>query len=214
MLDASDDPLQLVQSAADGNQQALGELLDQYRGRLRRMVRLRMDRRVRGRIDPSDVIQETFVEAARRLGDYVKNPSVAFYVWLRYLAAQRLQMLHRHHLGVQARDARRDVSLYAGDLPEAKSAVVAARLLARLSSPSTAAARAELKVHLLEALDAMDPIDREVLALRHFEQLTNTEVAQVLGITPTAACNRYVRALERFRPLVSAMPGGVAESQT
>jgi RNA polymerase sigma-70 factor (ECF subfamily) len=143
----------------------------------------------------------------------VKNPSVTFFVWLRYLAAQRLQMLHRHHLGVKARDARREVSLYGGDIPEAESAVLARRLMGQLTSPSTAAKRAEMKFHLLEALNAMDPIDREVLALRHFEQLSNAETGQVLGITPKAACNRYVRALERFRPIVSAMPGGVTGSQ-
>lgn len=212
MVDGSDDLLQLLQSAADGNQPALGELLDRYRTRLRHMVRLRMDRRVRARVDASDVIQDTFAEASRRLDDYMKNPSVTFFVWLRYLAAQQLQMQHRHHLGVQARDARREVALFGGGLPEAKSAVLAAQLLARLTSPSTAAARAEMKVNLLAALDAMDPIDREVLALRHFEQLSNTETAQVLNISTTAACNRYVRALERFRPILAAMPG-VAESQ-
>jgi RNA polymerase sigma-70 factor, ECF subfamily len=212
MLDGSDDLLQLLQSAADGNQPALGELLDRYRARLRHMVRLRMDRRVRARVDASDVIQDTFAEAARRLNDYLKNPSVTFFVWLRYLAAQQLQMLHRHHLGVQARDARREVALFGGGLPEAKSAVLAAQLLARLTSPSMAAARAEMKVNLLAALDAMDPTDREVLALRHFEQLSNAETAQVLGISTTAACNRYVRALERFRPILAAMPG-VPESQ-
>ena len=176
------------------------------------MVRLRMDRRVRARVDASDVIQDTFAEASRRLNDYMKNPSVTFFVWLRYLATQQLQMQHRHHLGVQARDARREVALFGGGLPEAKSAVLAAQLLARLTSPSTAAARAEMKVNLLAALDAMDPIDREILALRHFEQLSNSETAQVLNISTTAACNRYVRALERFRPILAAMPG-VAESQ-
>ena len=212
MSDGPKELFQLLQSAAGGSQPALGELLDRYRARLRHMVRLRMDRRVRGRVDPSDVIQDTFVEASRRLSEYVNNPSVAFFVWLRYLAAQRLQMLHRHHLGAQARDARREVSLYGGDLPEAKSAVLAVQLLGRLTSPSMAAARAEMKLTLLEALEAMEPIDREVLALRHFEQLSNVETGQVLGITPKAACNRYVRALERFRPIVSAMPGGVAES--
>jgi RNA polymerase sigma-70 factor (ECF subfamily) len=175
------------------------------------MVHLRMDRRLRARVDASDVIQETFAEASRRLNDYVKNPSVTFFVWLRYLAAQQLQMLHRHHLKVQARDARREVSLYDGGLPEAKSEVMAAQLLARLTSPSMAAAKVEMKARLLAALDMMDPIDREVLALRHFEQLSNTETAQVLGITTTAACNRYVRALERFRPIVAALPGGFAE---
>ncbi len=97
MRDMSDESLLLGQLAAAENQQALGELLDQHRVRLGHMVRLHLDRRVRRRIDPSDVIQKAFVEAARRLGEYVKNPSATFFVWLRQLAVQRLQMFHRHH---------------------------------------------------------------------------------------------------------------------
>jgi len=211
VADESDDFSELFETAAGGGQAALGELLDRNRTRLRRMVRLRMDRRVRGRVDPSDVIQETFVEAARRFSEYAKQPSVPFFVWLRFLAVQRLQMLQRHHLGAQVRDARRDISLSTGEFPEAESEVLAAHLVASLTSPSLAAARAELKVRLLEALDAMQPIDREVLALRHFEQLSNSEAAQVLGVTSSAACNRYMRALERFRLIITASSGNAAE---
>lgn len=178
------------------------------------MVQLRMDRRVRGRVDPSDVIQETFIEAARRLKEYVDDPSVTFFVWLRYLTAQRLQTLHRHHMGTQARDARREVSLHDGGFPEAGSEVLAAHLMGRLTSPSTVAARAEMRLRLLAALDALDPADREILALRHFEHLSNQEAAQVLGVSPTAACNRYVRALERFRPILSTIHDGFIELRT
>jgi RNA polymerase sigma-70 factor (ECF subfamily) len=212
MHDGSQDVDELFQRAVDGSQQALGELLDRYRERLGRMVRFRLHRRVRTRVDPSDVIQEAFIDAARRLSAYASNPSVTFYVWLRYLTNQRLQMIHRHHLGIQSRDARREVSL-GGSEPAATSAVLAAGFLKGLTSPSTAAARKETKQQLLAALDAMDPMDREVLALRHFEQLSNTEVAQTLGISSTAANNRYVRALERFRPVVSAIPGIFVESK-
>ena len=206
MNDRSQDINDLLQTAAEGNQRALGELLDRYRERLRRMICFRMHRRVRKRVDPSDVIQEAFIEASRRFAEYVANPSVSFYVWLRYLTSQRLQMVHRHHLAVQSRDARREVSLESGEFSEATSAALAAHLLKGLTSPSTAAVRKEIKQQLLTALDAMEPIDREVLALRHFEQLSNAQTAQVLGITPTAANNRYVRALERFRPIVLAIP--------
>jgi RNA polymerase sigma-70 factor (ECF subfamily) len=213
MNDRSQDIDELLRSAAEGSQRALGELLDRHRERLRRMICFRMHRRVRKRVDPSDVIQEAFIDAASRLQKYVANPSVSFYVWLRYLTSQRLQMVHRHHLGVQSRDARREVSLEGGEFSAATSAVLAAHLLKGLTSPSTAAVRREIKQQLLTALDAMEPMDREVLALRHFEQLSNNETAQALGITPTAANNRYVRALERFRPLVLAMPDTIAESQ-
>jgi RNA polymerase sigma-70 factor (ECF subfamily) len=119
--------------------------------------------------------------------------------------------LHRTHLGAQARDARREVSLGSGDPSDVDSDVLAAGLLAQLTSPSMAAAKAELKAQLLAALNAMEPIDREILAMRHFEQLSNSEAAQVLGISPTAACNRYVRALERFRPIAPELSPDAAE---
>jgi RNA polymerase sigma-70 factor (ECF subfamily) len=132
---------------------------------------------------------------------------------LRFLTNQQLQMAHRSHLATAARDARREVPLGAGEWSSDTSAVLAAHFLKGLVSPSTAAVKKELKQHLLAALEAMDPIDREVLALRHFEQLSNVEVAQTLGISPTAANNRYVRALERFRPIALATAGDFVDAQ-
>ncbi len=125
MLNERDDLSQLLESAAEGNQSAFGELLSRNRSRLQHSVRMRMDCRIRARVDPLDVIQEAFVEASLRFGEYIKNPSVTFLVWFRYLGAQRLQMLHRNHLGVQARDARREVSLCTGNFSEAESKVLA-----------------------------------------------------------------------------------------
>lgn len=179
--------------------------------RLRRMIRLRIDRRLQGRMDPSDVIQESFLEAASRLGDYLRDPTLPFYVWLRFITLQKLAELHRHHLGVQARDAAREVSLHHGPLPEATSAVLAAQLLGRHTTPSQAAIRAEMRIRLEEALNTMDPLDHEVLVLRHFEQLSNAETARALGIKPTAACNRYVRALERLRKILTGTARDVGE---
>lgn len=201
----------LVREAAAGDQQKLGVLLDRYRDRLRRMICLRLDRRLQGRVDASDIIQDAYLEASQRLPDYLNDPAVPFFVWLRFLTAQQVALAHRHHLGIQARDAGREVSLYRGALPEATSAALAAQLVGGLTSPSSAAGRAEMKIRLQEALNSMDPKDREVLALRHFEELSNTETAQVLGIKPTAACNRYVRALEHLKQILSKMPGGLAE---
>jgi RNA polymerase sigma-70 factor (ECF subfamily) len=178
---------------------ALGELFGAHRERLRRMVQLRLDRRLQGRIDPSDVIQEAFLDASRRLGEYTANPVLPPFVWLRFLTAQRLVTLHRVHLGVKGRDAAREVSLHSGPLPSADSRSLAAQLLGRLTSPSRAAIRAEIQIKIQDALNAMDPIDREILALRHFEELTNGETAAVLGIHKATASNRYVRALRRLK---------------
>jgi RNA polymerase sigma-70 factor (ECF subfamily) len=197
----SPDP-DLLRRAGDGESDSLQELFTRYRPRLRRMVKLRLDPRVQGRVDPSDVIQEAYLEICRKLADYLRDPRMPFFLWLRLLTGQKLALAHRQHLGVQARDAGREVSLYRGALPEASSAALAAQLLGKLTSPSQAALKAELKLRVQEALNGMDAIDREVLTLRHFEHLSNSESALVLGISEPAACNRYVRALERLRGIL------------
>jgi RNA polymerase sigma-70 factor (ECF subfamily) len=199
--------LELIRRAAEGDITGLDGLLERYRPRLRRMIKLRLDRRLQGRVDPSDVIQEAYLEVSRKLAEYLGDPSMPFFLWLRLLTGQKLALVHRQHLGVQARDAGREVSLHRGALPEATSAALAAQLIGRRTTPSQAAARAELKVRLQEALNGMDELDREVLALRHFEHLTNAEAARVLGVSETAACNRYVRALERLKKVLTGPPG-------
>jgi RNA polymerase sigma-70 factor (ECF subfamily) len=177
------------------------------------MVGLRLDQRLQGRIDASDVIQEAFLDASAQLPVYLQNPQMPFYLWLRFLTGIRLAKLHRHHLGAQMRDAAREIPLYQGFLTQASSVALAAQLLGRDTRPSEAAIRAELKIRLQEALNAMDPIDREVLALRHFEQLTTAETAQILGIKEAAAGKRYIRALERLREILVSMPGGLEDFQ-
>ncbi len=204
------DTTRLIEQAVRGDQQALGKLLSRHRERLRRMVALRLDWRLRGRVDPSDVLQEACLDAARRLPEYRKNPTMPFFLWLRFLAGQRLVDEHRKHLGA-GRDAGREISLYHGALPETSSAALAAQLLGRLTTPSQAAIRAERKIRLEEALKRMDPIDREVLALRHFEELSNTEAAAVLGLDKSAASKRYARALLRLKEILTSMPGGLDE---
>jgi RNA polymerase sigma-70 factor (ECF subfamily) len=201
----------LVEQALRGDRRALGELLGRDRERLRRMVALRLDRRLQGRVDPSDVIQEACLDAARRLPEYHKNPAMPFFLWLRLLAGQRLQDEHRKHLGAAARDVGREISLYRGALPETTSAALAVHLLGRLTTPSQAAIRAERKIRLQEALNSLDPVDREVLALRHFEELSNGETAAVLGLDRSAASKRYARALVRLREILASVPGGLSE---
>jgi RNA polymerase sigma-70 factor (ECF subfamily) len=201
----------LLQQAAAGDSQRWGELLTRHKERLRRMVALRLDQRLQGRLDASDVLQEAYLEAWSRLGEYVRDPAVPFFLWLRFLVGQKLITLHRHHLGREMRDAGREVSLYRGALPEASSAALAAQLLGHDTRPSEAALRIELKIRLQSALNQMDPIDREVIALRHFEQLSRAETAQALQMRESAVSKRYVRALERLKDILASMPGGTGD---
>jgi RNA polymerase sigma-70 factor (ECF subfamily) len=188
-----------------GDDQVVGELFVQYRERLERMLDYRLDRRLYGRVDPSDVLQETYIEVARRIHEYRAAPSVSFFVWLRQITFQTLLTIHRRHLG-QKRNAGQDVSLHTNDHRAAAPFSLADQLLTSLTSPSQVAIRNEHYWQLRDAIDRMDPTDREVLSLRHFEQLDNSEVAQTLGLSKTAASNRYVRALKRLRGVVAATP--------
>jgi RNA polymerase sigma-70 factor (ECF subfamily) len=206
----SSDIQELVKQAAAGDPGSWAELMKRYRSRLRRMVSFRMDARLQSRVDPSDVVQDVYLEAWQCLGSYVSQPDNPFFLWLRAVAGHKLGDLHRHHLGARMRDAKREVSLYQRSLPGATSAALAAQLLGQLTRPSEAAIRAERKAQLETALNAMDAIDREVLALRHFEQLTVSEAAVVLGIKEKAAGMRYVRALRRLKEILTSL-GGLGE---
>jgi RNA polymerase sigma-70 factor (ECF subfamily) len=203
----------LVARAAAGDRTAIVELLERYRGRLRRMVAMRLDPRLRGRVDASDIIQDGYLEAMKRLDDYIRDPAVPFYIWLRFLVGQRVQEQHRRHLGTPGRDVGREVSLYRGAMPGVRTGALAARLLGNLTSPSQAAVRAERKIRLQEALNRMDPLDREILVLRHYEQMTNGNAAAALGLNESAASKRYTRALERLKEMLAALPGETAEDQ-
>lgn len=196
----------LLARAKSGDEQALADLFNRYRDRLRRMVHLRLDRHLQGRIDASDVMQEAFIEFARRLPQYSPEIGMPFFLWLRQIAGQKLIDLHRHHLGAKMRDAAQEVSLYRGALPQASSVSLAAQLLGKMTTASLAAMRAETQLRVQEALNSMDPLDREVLTLRHFEMMSNEETAHVLGIKKTAASNRYIRALKRLKEMLAGMP--------
>ena len=168
---------------------------------------MRLDPRLRGRVDASDIIQEGYLDAMQRLDEFVRDPSVPFFIWLRFLVGQRVQEQHRRHLGTPGRDVGREVSIYRGAMPGASTGDLAARLLGKLTSPSMAALRTERKFRLQEALNAMDPLDREILVLRHYEQMTNGDAAAALGLNPSAASKRYTRALERLKEILTALPG-------
>jgi RNA polymerase sigma-70 factor (ECF subfamily) len=204
--DASEDQI-LLTRALGGDCGALAELFQRHRDRLEQMVRLRLDRRLQGRLDASDVLQEAYLDVARRFPEYRADPSMPFFLWLRLLTGQRLVDLNRQHLGAKMRNAGLEVSLYRGDFPRASSASLAELLLGRLTTASRAAIRAETQRRVQEALNSMDAIDREMLVLRHFEMLSNAEAAQVLGLKPSAASNRHMRALKRLKEIMAQIPG-------
>ena len=179
----------------------LDEWLAVHRERLRSMVAMRLDHRLIGRIDPSDVIQEAFLEAAQRYPEYCRNPNLSPYLWLRFLTMQRLLILHRRHTQSKNRDAAREVRI--DDAPEISADGLARCLADSSTSPSGRAARADEVARLQQALGTLEPLDREILALRHFEQLTNREAAEVLGIRPGTASQRYFRAVERLREVLT-----------
>jgi RNA polymerase sigma-70 factor (ECF subfamily) len=197
----------LIDRAVAGDSAALAELFGRYRKRLRAMVRLRMDRRLQGRVDPSDVLQEAYLDVAQQLSSYLAKPEMPFYLWLRLTTGQRLMRLHRQHLGAAIREAGREVSLHRGALPQASSVSLAAQLLGKMTSASKAVERVEIQLLLQAALNGMDEMDREIIALRHFEELSNAEAAQVLDLEPSAASKRYIRALKRLQQILKSIPG-------
>ncbi len=209
MADNSADTARLLEQARAGDKEALNDLFARHRPRLRRMVDLRLDRRLQARIDASDVIQDAYFDVVTRLNEYLSEPSYPLFLWLRLIVGERLLKLHRHHLGTQMRDAGLEVSIYRGALPAASSAALAAQLLGKHTSPTQAAVRAERMMRLQEALNALEPIDREILSLRHFEEMTIGETALSLGIEESAAAKRYIRALKRLKATLASMPGGL-----
>jgi RNA polymerase sigma-70 factor (ECF subfamily) len=201
------DHSKLIERAGEGDEAAAAELFARHRERLRRMVQLRLDRRLQGRVDPSDVLQEAYLDVSRKLPEFAQKESMPFFLWLRLVVGERLLRVHRQHLGTAMRDPAREISIHQGVNQPASSEFLAAQLMGRLTSASRAYARAEMQDLLQQALDSMDPIDREVIALRHFEELGNEETAQVLGLSIAAASKRYVRALLRLKAAVSHVPG-------
>lgn len=204
------DPDFLIQlQLAQKDKNAWSQILANQRQRLRNMIDARMDLQIKGRVDASDVIQDAYLEATERLPEYLANPGVPFYIWLRSLTAQRLALAHRQHLGTKARDARREDHDACRPSPGETSVVMLAALMGSCSSPSAIVVREEEKQILEAVLAELEPIDHEILVLRHFEEMTNSEVAAALGIKPSAAANRYLRALERLRTALEKWSGSL-----
>ena len=200
------DPPDLVERLRNEGESTFAELFSQHRERLWRMVNFRLDPRLHGRVDADDVLQDAYMDAINRIQYYVDDPSTSFFIWLRLIVGQTMINIHRRHLGTQMRDANREISIQNAHA-RATSETLAAHLLGQFTSPSQAAIKAEISRQLEAALESMSPIDREVLALRHFEELTNSEVAEVLGIQHKAASIRYVRAISRLKSILEEVPG-------
>ena len=203
----SDIPPNECQRLAEGGDTALAELFSENRERLERIVSFRLDPRIRSRVDPADILQEAYLEIARRYPEYVKAPTVSFFVWMRQRTLQTMIDIHREHFR-EKRDANREIR-YAAQSPSQATCVSIARfLLDEVTSPSQAAINVEESQRLQAALESMQEIDREVLALRHFEHLGNLQVAEILGLSPTAASNRYIRAAARLSEIIAELNRG------
>jgi RNA polymerase sigma-70 factor (ECF subfamily) len=197
---------ELIHRAVTGDEAAWQELLATHRPRLRRIVAVRLDQRLQGRIDPSDIIQEAFVDAARGLKEFARRNELTFFLWLRWLVGMKLTHAHRTHLQFQARDARREIQPGSLDMPHVLSdQKIALELLGNDSSISERAARNERRRLVVAALEELDPLDRQVLVLRHFEDLSNSETARVLKLTASAASKRYIRSLQKIRSILRGM---------
>jgi RNA polymerase sigma-70 factor (ECF subfamily) len=197
----------LIARARHGEEEALSELFRAHEPRLVRMVELRLDIALRRRLDPTDVVQEAWLEVVRRFPDWCASQTVPFPVWVRLTTAQALATAERRHRGAQARDAMREVQ--APDSRPSISAInVADAFVATATSPTQAVHRDELRARVLAALEELDDLDREIVALRHFEDLTNDEAAAELAITPAAASKRFVRALVKLKPALESLGAG------
>jgi RNA polymerase sigma-70 factor (ECF subfamily) len=188
-------------------QKLLADLFTRHRNKLRAMIQIRLDPLLRSKLDPSDILQDSFLDASRRLPEYLERRPMPLHLWFRFLTAQKLRDHHRRLLGAHARDARREISMFGEPMPGASSVVLVARLAAEGPSPSQMAMRSELMAQLEKALDEMDPVDREILALRHFECLSNIEVARLLSLEESTASKRYIRALERLKGVLAGFSG-------
>ncbi len=202
MWPETDKTQELLQSARDGDTAARDALLQRHRDSLRRMIEMRLDRRIQQRVDASDIVQEVLVDANRRLVDYLQNPKMPFHLWLRHMAKDRIIDAHRRHRVSGKRSVDREQNMNVGFNMDHSSVDLAAQLCDQNTTPGAAATMQELHVRFQAAIEELDDQDREVVIMRHFEQLSNQDVAAALDLTPAAASMRYLRAIRRLRALL------------
>ena len=200
------DEEKLLERAAQGDRSASNELLSRYRPRLRKMVAIRMDPRLKSRIDPFDVVQDALLDAARMLPDYIRDRPLPYYPWLRQLAWQRLYDLNVGHIHAQKRSVTREVDR-GMSLSDDSVVELARRVASSGGGPSTILYRKELRSRVRDALERLKPDDRELLVLRYLEQLSSREIAAVVGISEPAVNVRHLRALKRMHELLKGVLG-------
>jgi RNA polymerase sigma-70 factor (ECF subfamily) len=196
--------LELLNGVAGGDQSAVNRLMDRHRDAVRRMIQMRLDQAVSRRVDASDVVQDVLMEASQRLNDYLQNPSMPFHLWLRQLAKDRIIDMHRRHRAAQRRSVDREQNLSGLGSDEQSAADLASLLKDAELTPAAAALRKEMEQRFLVALDQLEENDREIVVMRHFEHLGNSEVAEALQLSPPAAGMRYLRAIRRLRELLGS----------
>jgi RNA polymerase sigma-70 factor (ECF subfamily) len=195
----SPDTQQLLDRARDGEAGAVERLLDVHREPLRRMIGLRLDPALAGRVDASDVVQDVMLEVSQRLADYLRNPAMPFHLWLRHIAKDHVIDAHRRHRQAQRRSLDREQPLVPAGLADQSSLDLAGQFLDREITPASAAVRHELQKRMQQAVAGLDEDDREIILMRHYEQLSNQEVATALGLTEAAASMRHLRAVRKLR---------------
>ena len=205
MNDALPEQNEILAALESEGEEALARFFEIAQPRLKRIVNFRLDYRLGGRVSESDVIQETYVRAAKRIDGYLKKDDMPFFVWLRLEVSQKLHEIHRLHFGAEKRDVRKEMKVGANNNDSGKTSMaLAAHIVAQMSSPSRLVEKAEQIAFLEKTLNEMNEMDREVIALRHFEELSNIETAEILDIDPSAASKRYLRALKRLREIMQA----------
>lgn len=194
---------ELEEKLRTGDENALAALWNEHSLRLERMIQFRLDNRIKGRVDAADILQDAYIDAAKRIGRFASDNFESSFVWMRLIVQQTMTDTFRKHMGAKQRDVRQEIDPYMrGNSPDA-SVSIALHLLGQASSPSRVVAMDEVFGQIQQAIKQMDPIDQEVLALRHFEEMTNSEVAEALDIQQKAASIRYVRALKRLKGVLS-----------
>lgn len=204
-------PEPLESRARRGDATALAPLFESFRARLVRMVTLRLDPSLKRRVDPADVVQESWLEVARRFPRWAEEAKVPFHVWLRLVTGQTLAQVHRRHLAAHMRDALREAPALESR-PSVSATSFADAFATSATTPTQAVAREEVRARVLAALEELDEVDREIVALRHFEGLSNEDAAAELSIEPAAASKRFTRALLRLKPALEGLAPGQTRS--